>query len=68
MGVYQEESYFITEEFTDEQVIKVKEYLNHNQPICTEADWWDNELTLRNFDSQSAAEYFYKGLCEYMEE
>lgn len=68
MGVYQEQSYFICEEFTDEQVTKVIKYLFTNQPVCVEAEWWDNELTLRNFDSQSSAEYFYKGLCEYIKE
>ncbi len=66
MPVYQEHSYFICEDFSDDQFVKVTAYLMKNQPICVEAEWWDNELTLRNFDSKYAAEDFEKGLKSYL--
>ena len=67
-GVHQEEVYFINHEFANvEEVDSAKEFLNHNQPVCTEVDWYGNELTITNFDSESLAEHFYRSLIIYVD-
>ena len=67
-GVHQEELYFINHEFANaEEVATAKEFLNHNQPVCTVVDWCGSELTITNFDSKSWAEHFYRSLINYID-
>ena len=67
-GVHQEELYFISHEFgSAEEVASAKEFLNHNQPVCTVVDWYGNELTITNFGSEDLAEHFYRSLINYVD-
>lgn len=67
-GVYQEAIYNINHTFdTDLEVEAVNEFLNHNQPVCTEVDWFGKELNISNFDSEYFAKSFYKQLLVYVD-
>lgn len=67
-SVYQEEIYSINHEFSSqEEVDSAKEYLGNHLPVCVECDWWDNEVTITNFDSKGIAESFYRSLINYVD-
>jgi len=66
--VHQEDLYFINHEFANvEEVASAKEFLNNNEPVCSDVDWCNNELTITNFDSKDLAEHFYRSLVIYVD-
>lgn len=68
MSVHQEELYFVTEEFfTDEEVTRAKEFLNHNTPVCGEVDWYKEEVTITGFDNKYSAQEFNQKLRDYVD-
>lgn len=67
MPVYQEELYFVTEEFDEDEVSLAKEFLNHNLPVCSEVDWFRNEVTITGFDNRYGAQDFSEKLRDYVD-
>lgn len=68
MSVFQVEEYYIHISIPKDKIHIVENFLNQNQPVCTESEWFGDDLTVTNFDSEGFANDFNKRILELLGE